>query len=126
MYKNLVTVARRIVGIANAREQNQPDGFFSLSKMNFSDFDDTYDRQLTEILMSLELDEVMALQSIMYLGRDKDYNEKMTDDEIFGDYKKYIESLGNNTKELAVRQMVEKIPLGAYLTEGYEILGIIL
>lgn len=28
MYKNLVQVARQIVAIANAREHNQPDGFF--------------------------------------------------------------------------------------------------
>lgn len=48
------------------------------------------------------------LQTIMYLGRDKDYNSNLTSDEIFLDYKKYIESLGIKTKELEVRQMVEK------------------
>mgnify|MGYP000302586815 FL=1 len=76
--------------------------------------------------MNLELDEVMALQTIMYLGRDKDYNSNLTSDEIFLDYKKYIESLGIKTKELEVRQMVEKMPLGKYITNGYAILGIIL
>ena len=125
MYKNLIDVAKRIVAIANTREQNQQEGFFSLSNPNLSDYDVTYDNQLTEILMNLELDEVMALQTIMYLGRDKDYNSNLTSDEIFLDYKKYIESLGK-TKELEVRQMVEKMPLGKYITDGYAILGIIL
>ena len=126
MYKNLIDVAKRIVAIANTREQNQQEGFFSLSNPNLSDYDVTYDNQLTEILMNLELDEVMALQTIMYLGRDKDYNSNLTSDEIFLDYKKYIESLGIKTKELEVRQMVEKMPLGKYITYGYAILGIIL
>ena len=102
MYKNLIDVAKRIVAIANTREQNQQEGFFSLSNPNLSDYDVTYDNQLTEILMNLELDEVMALQTIMYLGRDKDYNSNLTSDEIFLDYKKYIESLGIKTKELEV------------------------
>ena len=113
MYKNLIDVAKRIVAIANTREQNQQEGFFSLSNPNLSDYDVTYDNQLTEILMNLELDEVMALQTIMYLGRDKDYNSNLTSDEI-------------KTKELEVRQMVEKMPLGKYITDGYAILGIIL
>ena len=126
MYKNLIDVAKRIVAIANTREQNQQEGFFSLSNPNLSDYDVTYDNKLTEILMNLELDEVMALQTIMYLGRDKDYNSNLTSDEIFLDYKKYIESLGIKTKELEVRQMVEKMPLGKYITDGYAILGIIL
>lgn len=126
MYKNLIDIAKRIVAIANTREQNQQEGFFSLSNLNLSDYDVTYVNQLTEILMNLELDEVMALQTIMYLGRDKDYNSNLTSDEIFLDYKKYIESLGIKTKELEVRQMVEKMPLGKYITDGYAILGIIL
>lgn len=126
MYKNLIDVAKKIVAIANMREQNQQEGFFSLSNPNLSDYDVTYDNQLTEILMNLGLDEVMALQTIMYLGRDKDYNSELTPDEIFLDNKKYMESLGIKTKELEVRQMVEKMPLGEYITEGYAILGITL
>lgn len=126
MYKNLIDVAKKIVAIANMREQNQQEGFFSLSNPNLSDYDVTYDNQLTELLMNLGLDEVMALQTIMYLGRNKDYNSELTPDEIFLDYKKYMEALGIKTKELEVRQMVEKMPLGEYITEGYAILGITL
>ena len=106
MYKNLIDVAKRIVAIANTREQNQQEGVFSLSNLNLSDYDVTYDNQLTEILMNLELDEVMALQTIMYLGRDKDYNSNLTSDEIFLDYKKYIESLGINLLYLTLLQML--------------------
>ena len=53
MYKNLIDVAKRIVAIANTREQNQQEGFFSLSNLNLSDYDVTYVNQLTEILMNL-------------------------------------------------------------------------
>ena len=123
MYKNLVNVAKEIIDIANQREQNQRDDFFSLADMNFSDLDTSYSNKLEKILMNLSFDEVIALKTIMYLGRDKDYKGN-TADEIFTDYLKYIKSLGVRTKELEVRQMVGKMPLGEYLTEGYKILGI--
>lgn len=126
MYKDLVDVARQIVEISNQREQNQKEGYFSLDKMNLSDYDNSYSKKLTEILMSLDLEGVTTLQTIMYLGRDKDYNSELTSDEIFLDYKKYIESLGVKSKKIEVKQMVEKMPLGEYLTEGYKILGITL
>ena len=111
MYKNLVNVAKEIIDIANQREQNQRDDFFSLADMNFSDLDTSYSNKLEKILMNLSFDEVIALQTIMYLGRDKDYKGN-TADEIFTDYLKYIKSLGVRTKELEVRQMVGKMPLG--------------
>ena len=125
MYKTLIEVARKIVLVANKREENQKETMVSLSNLDVSGFDDTYDKQLEDILVKLDLEQVMALQTIMYLGRDKDYRGN-TADEIFDDYKKYIESLGVKTKELEIRQMVEKMPLGEYLTEGYRILGIAL
>ena len=124
MYKNLVDVAKEIVSIANIRAKNRKTGFYSLRDISHSD--DSCDKQLTEILMKLEYDEVMAIQTIMYLGRDKDYDSSLTSDEIFLDYKKYIENLGINTKKLAIQQIVEKVPLGEYLTKGYAILGITL
>lgn len=124
MYKNLVNVAREIIKIANERaKENEKEKFISLDKINFSDFDMSYSDKLTDILMNLTLEEVKALQSIMYLGRDKDYKGN-TADEIFTDYYNYISSLGVNKKHIEVRQMVSKIPLGEYLTEGYRILGI--
>ena len=124
MYKNLVDVAKEIVSIANIRAKNRKTGFYSLRDISHSD--DSCDKQLTKILMKLEYDEVMAIQTIMYLGRDKDYDSSLTSDEIFLDYKKYIENLGINTKKLAIQQIVEKVPLGEYLTKGYAILGITL
>ena len=123
MYTNLVNVAKKIIDIAKQREQNQRDDFFPLADMNFSDLDTSYSNKLEKVLMNLSFDEVIALQTIMYLGRDKDYKGN-TADEIFTDYLKYIKSLGVRTKELEVRQMVGKMPLGEYLTEGYKILGI--
>ena len=124
MYKELVETAKKIAEIANKRSENMREGFFTYNDM--VDFDEPYSEQITKILMDLSLDEVMSLQTIMYLGRDKDHNSKLSPDEIFLDYKKYIESLGVNTKKLEVEQMVGKNYLGQYIREGYEILGIAL
>ena len=49
MYKNLVNVAKEIIDIANQREQNQRDDFFSLADMNFSDLDTSYSNKLEKI-----------------------------------------------------------------------------
>ena len=124
MYKELVETAKKIAEIANKRSENMREGFFTYNDM--VDFDEPYSDQITKILMDLSLDEVMSLQTIMYLGRDKDYDSKLSPDEIFLDYKKYIESLGVNTKKLEVEQMVGKNYLGKYIREGYKILGIAL
>lgn len=124
MYKELAETAKKIVELANTRSQNMKEGVLSLSDID--DSDEPYSDQITKILMDLSLDEVMSLQTIMYLGRDKDHNSELAPDEIFLDYKKYIESLGIKTKELEVEQMVEKGPLGEYISEGCKILGIAL
>lgn len=124
MYKELAETAKKIAEIANKRSENMRKGFFTFNDM--VDFDEPYSDQITKILMDLSLDEVMSLQTIMYLGRDKDHNSKLSPDEIFLDYKKYIESLGVNTKKLEVEQMVGKSYLGKYIREGYEILDIAL
>lgn len=124
MYKELVDTAKKIVEIANIRSKNTKEGFFTLSDID--DFDEPYSDQISKILMDLNLEQIMSLQTIMYLGREKDYNLELTPDEIFLDYKKYIESLGVKTKELEIKQMVEKGPLGKYISEGYKILGITL
>ena len=116
MYKELVETAKKIAEIANKRSENMREGFFTYNDM--VDFDEPYSEQITKILMDLSLDEVMSLQTIMYLGRDKDHNSKLSPDEIFLDYKKYIESLGVNTKKLEVEQMVGKNYLGQYIREG--------
>ena len=126
MYKDLIGVEQQVVSISAQREQNQKDGFFSLYEMNLSDYDCCYDNKLTEILMALDLDKVMVLQTIMYLGRDKDYNAELSPENFFLDYEKYIKSLGVKSKELEVNKMVGKMSLGEYLIEGYRILGIIL
>ena len=66
----------------------------------------------------------MAIQTIMYLGRDRDFNSSLTADEVFLNYNNYIKSLGVKDKDLEISQIVQKMPLAKYLTEGYKILGI--
>lgn len=113
MYKNLVNTARQIVTIANARKNNANNSNIHASLSN----------NLTQILMSLSLDKVIALQTIMYLGRDQD-PIGITPDEIFINKQKTILFVGINDQDIEVGQIVEKIHLGDYLTTGYKILGI--
>ena len=122
MYNELINVVRNIVKIANEREKIEDGKLYSVNEID--DFFDPCDDKINDILMGLDLEQIMAIQTIMYLGRDKDYNPKLTSDEIFNDYKKYIESKGIKTKTIEARQIVEKGPLAEYLIEGYRILGI--
>ena len=123
MYKSLVHVARQICDIARKREKRDRHGIVS-----FREVIDTphspYEDQLFEILNTLDLEEVMAIQTIMYLGRDRDFNSSLTADEVFLNYNNYIKSLGVKDKDLEISQIVQKMPLAKYLTEGYKILGI--
>lgn len=114
MYKKLIDEARKIVALSKRREQKYSD----------TDLSDYYGQKIIDILMKLDFDEVMDLQTVMYLGRDKDYNPDLPQEQIFLEYKKNLESLGKSSKELEVEQMVSKMTLGKYITEGYEILGI--
>ena len=72
--------------------------------------------------MKLNRDEVIALQTIMYLGRENNVEQK-SPDEIFLTRFDEVKSSSQDSKEIEVLYMVDK-PLGEYLTEGYRILGI--
>ncbi|MEK5149031.1 hypothetical protein MKX53_18790 [Psychrobacillus sp. FSL K6-4615] len=80
--------------------------------------------KLEDYLSKLSFDDVKMLQTVMYLGRDKDYDSKLTPNEIYDDYLRYIGGNGWNTKEIEIGQMTEKLPLGEYLTNGLKILDI--
>ena len=87
-----------------------------------ADYNDL-DRAIENYLKSLTFDEIKSLQSIMYLGRDKDYDRNQLPQQIYNSQYDYFDkTLGWNTKELEIDQMVGKLPLDLYLTSAKTIL----
>ena len=126
MYRNLIKVAKDVVKLANKRDkdrwENKTFKIISLADIQISDEFDLLSKQIVELLMKLNRDEVIALQTIMYLGRENNVEQK-SPDEIFLTRFDEVKSSSQDSKEIEVLYMVDK-PLGEYLTEGYRILGI--
>lgn len=81
------------------------------------------DDKLEEYLNNLSFDEVKSLQAIMYLGRDRDYDANLAPQQIYNSQFDYFDkTLGWNTKELEINQMVGKMPIAKYLIEAKKIL----
>ncbi|OSA92662.1 UNVERIFIED_ORG: hypothetical protein B2H93_13975 [Clostridium botulinum] len=77
--------------------------------------------ELENFLNALDFEVVKTIQTIMYLGRDKDYENDIPIDR-FKKVKKGL--IWNNQKSIEVNQIVSKLPLDKYLEEGFKILGI--
>ena len=126
MYRNLIKVAKDVVTLANKRDKDRRENntfkIISLADIQISDEVDLLSKQIVELLMKLNRDEVLALQTIMYLGRENNVEQK-SPDEIFFTRFDEVKSSSQDSKEIEVLYMVDK-PLGEYLTEGYRILGI--
>ena len=129
MYKNLVSIAKKIIKLANESKEDMFKGKDCIEvELDFTDdvfLSDPFVNQMEDILNKLSFEEVMSLQPIMYLGRDGGYDKNLTPDEIYDIWFKSISSTKND-KEIEINQMVEKFTLGEYLKRGYEILGIYL
>ncbi len=126
MYRNLVNVAKDVIKLANKRDKDRREQktlkIISLADIKISDEFDSLSKQIVELLMKLNRDEVIALQTIMYLGRENNV-EQESPDEIFFTRFNEVKSSSQDSKDIEVLYMVDK-PLGEYLTEGYRILGI--
>ncbi|RBP88973.1 uncharacterized protein DUF3775 [Cytobacillus firmus] len=79
---------------------------------------------LESYMASLSFDDIKMLQTIMYLGRDRDYDNDMTPEEIYNDYLESFNQRGWKTKNIETRQMTQKLPLSDYLNTGLEILNV--
>lgn len=126
MYRNLVNVAKDVVNLANKKElierERRTYKVVLGDDLEVPDEIKVFSNQIIELLMNLNLEEILALQTIMYLGRDKNIEQK-SPDEIFLARFDEVKSLSKDPKEIEVFYMIDK-PLGEYLTEGYRILGI--
>ncbi|MFB4471812.1 hypothetical protein ACDI16_02440 [Oceanobacillus caeni] len=96
--------------------------------MAFDDYmnkDHENELELYNFLCALDFETVKVLQTLMYLGRDKDYNGNLTSKNIYLEERRYFDNqIGWKTKEIEINQMVEKLPLDEYLEEALKILRI--
>lgn len=96
--------------------------------INMSDIDDYSESdvevKLKDYLYSLPYEDIEAIEALMYLGRDKDYDKNQTPEEVLKSEIDYMRSTtwGKGDKHLAINQIIEKVPLGKYLKSGLEIL----
>ncbi len=120
-----VNVLEQIIRLAEERErlerkQKSENGLISVADME--DESPEYmsvDSELEKLLFGLSFDDVKDVQTIMYLGRGRDYEENQTSDEIF---KSVYDSLQWSEKNIEIGQITQKMPLAIYLREGMRIL----
>ena len=83
-----------------------------------------HNQGLREYLLGLDFEIVKLVQTIMYIGRDKDYPENSTPEQISGYNRSYLDEQGWKSKDIEVSQIVGKAPLYDYLKEGFKVLEI--
>lgn len=84
-----------------------------------------YRIEFSDYLNSLNFETVKIIQTIMYLGRDEDYNQDDSTVDIYRKQREYFDSIGWDTQEIEVSQILSKGPsLYAYLLNGFRILKI--
>lgn len=79
---------------------------------------------LEEYLLGLDFEIVKVVQTIMYIGRDRDYPENSTPEEIYHYNRVGLDNQRWSTKDIEVSQIVSKAPLYDYLRTGFRILEI--
>jgi hypothetical protein len=80
---------------------------------------------LKDYMMTLSFEHVKLLQKIMYLGRDREYDEHLiVPSEIYNDFLRTFGKEGWNTQEDEVIFMIGKGDLAKNLKDGTKILGI--
>lgn len=90
------------------------------------DGDEIYKKKEDELfnyLNELDYNVVKIIQTIMYLGRDKEYFKEDPPELIYKKLEKDLEQSWND-KEVEVYQIFQKMPLDRYLKDGFEILKI--
>lgn len=130
MFAELQEIFAKVVNLASERNEEYSrlhpkgdEGIISLSEIE--DFK-LYpkEEELFDYLSSLDFETVKVIQTIMYLGRDHDYCKEDSFEIRYNKYRKYHELNGWNEKEVEIMQMVQKMPLDTYLSDGFKILGI--
>lgn len=131
MFENLREVLNRVYLLAKERrieeESTYVDGvkvghlvIRDIEELGYSE----KEQKLFDLLNSLDFESVKIIQTIMYIGRDHDYNKVDSYETRYARYRKSLDINGWNDKEIEVSQIVHKVPLDKYLKDGFDILGI--
>lgn len=133
MLDELKDVFRKVIELSEKRKKAMTDSREDY-ELRVTDIDNLIekamveseeDRNLREYLESLDYETIKTLQIVMYLGRDQNYNENDTPEELFRKMREHFDELGwHEDKELEINQMIEKAPLDKYLKDGLRILKI--
>ncbi|MEH7462763.1 hypothetical protein V7166_11980 [Bacillus thuringiensis] len=79
-------------------------------------------KEVGDYLKGLDFEAVKAIQVVMHIGRDEDYNETDRPEKIYGNKR---DSLSFGERSYEIDQMTGKLPqLEEYLENGLRILGI--
>lgn len=107
---------------------------YKLARMRAENKDDILDEsKLQEYMMSLDCNTIKILGTIMYLGRDKEYNKNDRYEKRYEKARIYYARLNFyrmdideelKDKHAIIEQLLEKRFLDKYLLEGFKILGI--
>jgi hypothetical protein len=133
LFNDKEQIFRDVIRLAEAwNSAYDTSGFDGGSIKEIRDFETTPTGQriqaaedaLNNYMSNLNFDDVKMLQTVMYLGRDRDYDKSLSSLGIYNDYLKYIGRNGWNSKEIEINQMTEKMPLADYLKCGLEVLSV--
>jgi hypothetical protein len=131
MFENLKEVLNKVYVLANERRIEEESTYVDGIKVDNLDSLDIEnwgyskkEQELFNFLNSLDFESVKIIQTIMYIGRDHDYDKTDSYEAGYEDYRKSLDSNGWNDKEIEVSQIVQKVPLDIYLKDGFDILGI--
>ena len=81
--------------------------------------------ELRDYLGTLDFELIKDIQTVMYLGRDRDYDKNESFDERFASERKHMDANGWSEREVEIEIIIEKTGLlSEYLRKGMEILGV--
>ncbi|MDF2925900.1 MAG: hypothetical protein K0R57_4814 [Paenibacillaceae bacterium] len=133
---NIILLIKQVYSIAKERDNNikkfgkkrlstSPEGYKAykayLDSPQYMKIE-TANQILRDYLESLERKEVGMLLTIMYLGKDRNYNEQASYTERLNSL--YSSLHAGSNKEIEVNMLMEKADLSQYLKEGAKIIGI--
>ncbi|MGD1416415.1 hypothetical protein [Bacillus stercoris] len=108
-----IEIFEKVINLAEARRELVDSG----------EDDTKEDIELLKYVETLNYEDIKVLQTVMYLGRDRDYDKSMSTSEIYRDYRDYFDRKGWKNQKVDAGQMTDKTPMGTYLIDGLKILG---
>jgi len=139
MFNNLNDIFKNVYDLAYQRRIDH-DKYalkeFSTTKRGLQEYEnyqksnnkkivDKSESQLEKYMSSLDFETIKIIQTIMYLGKDEEYNKNDTPQQIYTKERSNFDHQGwNKDKNVEINQMVEKVPFDQYLLNGFKILNI--